>query len=222
VLSGPANERIVESPGVTGQLLLPVLFGAVLALDLSDGATNIQTLVHDQGLRNNDRLVDATPYPQADHDQWHILGQSLEGVAEAALRAFDHQHGHMGLVDIASSVAGPVVEYPESMGGVDLSELHFDAVVGVAVGSQDVQAATPRMAQFLGKHRHLAEAEPCRFSDEPVLQPPLVIAEISKAGGLAGMDRCTRFRTLHATNSRQRAGSTAASQASAPPLMIRM
>jgi hypothetical protein len=64
------------------------------------------------------------------------------------------------------------------VGGVNLAELHLDAVVGVAVGGQDVEAAPGGVGQLLGEH-HLAQAQPCRIGCEPVLQPSLVVAELT-------------------------------------------
>jgi hypothetical protein len=103
----------------------------------------------------------------------------LQGLAEAAVGALHQQRGHVGLVGVAGTVMCPVVQDPEAVGGVNLAELHLDAVVGVAVGGQDVEAAPGGVGQLLGEHHHLAQAQPCRIGCEPVLQPPLVVAELT-------------------------------------------
>jgi hypothetical protein len=47
------------------------------------------------------------------------------------------------------------------VGGVNLAELHLDAVVGVAVGGQDVEAAAVGVGQLLGQHDYLPQPESC-------------------------------------------------------------
>lgn len=88
------------------------------------------------------------------------------------------------------------------MRGVDLAQLHLNAVVDVAVGGQDVEAPAPWVAQLLGNDDDLTQPKPRRLGHEPVLQPPLVIAEVAKAGALPAVHRDTLLLTLHGGDSR--------------------
>ena len=45
------------------------------------------------------------------------------------------------------------------------------------------------MTWFLGQNRDLAESQSRWLGHQPILQSPLVIAEVAKACGLAGVDR---------------------------------
>jgi hypothetical protein len=85
----------------------------------------------------------------------------------------------MGLSFEAHPVACPVVKDPEAVRRIDFPQLHLDAVVGISVSGEDVQAPAPGRSQFLGDDPDLTEAQPSRAVGEPVLQPDLVVAEIA-------------------------------------------
>jgi hypothetical protein len=75
----------------------------------------------------------------------------------------------MGLALKAHAVAGPVVEDPEAVRGVDLSKLYLDAVVGVAIGGKDVQAPAAGCSELLGDDPDFPQAQPGRVVGKPVL-----------------------------------------------------
>lgn len=60
------------------------------------------------------------------------------------------------LVLKAHAVAGPVIENPEAVGSINLSELHFHAVVRITIPGEDVEAPAARSAQLLGNDLNLA------------------------------------------------------------------
>ena len=64
------------------------------------------------------------------------------------------------------------------MRGINFPELYFDAVIGIAVSGQDVQASAARSGQLLGDDANIAQSQPGGVSDQPILQPDFVIAEI--------------------------------------------
>jgi hypothetical protein len=67
----------------------------------------------------------------------------------------------MGLGFKARAVAGPVVEDLEAVRGLDLPQLHLDAVVGITVSGEDAQAP-PRAGcgQLLGDDPDFAKTQP--------------------------------------------------------------
>lgn len=88
----------------------------------------------------------------------------------------------MGLALKPQAVAGPVVENPEAVRGVDLPQLYLDAVVDIAIGGEDVQAAAAGCVQLLGDDPDFTETQPSRVICEPVLQPDFVVAEVAELG----------------------------------------
>jgi hypothetical protein len=68
----------------------------------------------------------------------------------------------MSLALKALAVACPVVKDPEAVRCVHFSQLHLDAVVGITIGSEDVQAPTQRCGQLLGYNPDFTKAQPGR------------------------------------------------------------
>jgi hypothetical protein len=73
-----------------------------------------------------------------------------------------------------------------------LLKLHLNAVVGVTVGGEDVQAPAPRSGKLLRDNPHLTKTQARRRSDQPVLQPDLVAAKLPQLRRLAGVHRQPR------------------------------
>ena len=61
------------------------------------------------------------------------------------------------------------------MRGINFPELYFDAAIGIAVSGQDSAA---RSGQLQGDDANIAQSQPSGVSDQPILQPDFVIAEI--------------------------------------------
>ena len=66
-------------------------------------------------------------------------------------------------------------KHPEAMRVINFPELYFDAVIGIAVSGQDSAA---RSGQLQGDDANIAQSQPSGVSDQPILQPDFVIAEI--------------------------------------------
>jgi len=73
------------------------------------------------------------------------------------------------------------------VGSINLSELHFHAVVHITIPGKDVEASAARSAQLLGNDLDLAQAQSSRISGEPVLQPYLVVTQVPQLCGLSGV-----------------------------------
>jgi hypothetical protein len=91
------------------------------------------------------------------------------------------------LVLKAHAVAGPVIKNPETVGSIDLSQLHFHAVLRITIPGKDVEASAARSAQLLSNDLDLAQAQSSRISGEPVLQPYLVVTQVPQLCGLSGV-----------------------------------
>jgi hypothetical protein len=95
------------------------------------------------------------------------------------------------------AVTSPVVEDAEAVRSVHFAELHLHAVVGIAVGGEDVQTAAARGTQLLRDDTHVAQAQPGGISGKPVLQPDLVIPQIPQPRWLPDAHRKSLLKGGH-------------------------
>jgi len=187
----------VERPGLWRDACFPVRFGTRFARDRTGWAGDVKVLIDYHGLGDQDHLSFAAPGPQFDHHEGQVLGESFKGWPVPTSGAFNDQDGDMGLALKAHAIAGPVVEDPETVGCVDFPELYLNAVVGVTVCREDIQAAAPGGGKLLRDDSHLPQTQAGRVSGEPVLQPNFVVAKLAQLRRLARAHREPRMIHRH-------------------------